>query len=104
VGTATKTIKDKKYPPCFGNMYSLTDAEMMERCLSCPHFRRCEKGSPNDLVICSSITINREEKIRVLMSFFGLTRAEATAELVDSGDIKHLTVIRKKRETEVKSI
>ena len=49
--TVTKTTKDKKYPTCFGNMYSLTDAEMMEKCLSCPHFRRCEKGSPNSIEI-----------------------------------------------------
>jgi len=51
VGTVTKTTKDKKYPPCFGNMYSLSEAEMMDNCLSCPHFKRCEKYSPCTLEI-----------------------------------------------------
>jgi len=45
----------KTYPACFGDMYSLTEAEMMDKCLSCPHFRRCEKGSPSSIDVTSTV-------------------------------------------------
>ena len=39
----------KERPACYGGMYELTEDEMAERCLSCPHFNDCKKLRPEEL-------------------------------------------------------